>query len=140
MVYKKRPPSRETLPGNVLWFTNPPSCNVNIYEGDVEVEGFGPAIWLGLSRGVRSAFKIDLAEMTHAELLAVQEVINKAIDLALPICERRDKLANEYAAADEDAIFTRSYRAIPRVVTRSRALNIDSEVLLLRPVNVDEQP
>lgn len=77
---------------------------------------------------------MNLSSFTEAELLAFKEVLIEAIDWALPVVRRRDEEAqNEFNEGGES--FERVYRAVPRVVYRTRISDEHSKGIFQRPEN-----
>lgn len=66
----------------------------------------------------RREIKMNLSGMTQQELLALKTFLNRAFDMAEPICEERDRAANEAFEATGDDSFVRLYRRAPEFVIR----------------------
>lgn len=79
-----------------------------------DVSGF--ALWMKQARS-NKAVTIDLTGFTVAELDTFVEYIQRAAELARPICAELDECAQE-AYEDGDDSFTRLYREVPIVHVR----------------------
>jgi hypothetical protein len=62
---------------------------------------------------------IDLTNLTHQELQALQTVIGMAIEIALPVCEELDDRAQKAKAKGDDTD-SRLYRAVSKIHVRER--------------------
>ncbi len=78
----------------------------------------GPDIVLLIQRS-KLNFSTILSAMTEEELDAVEDILSSAIKWARPICQLRDKEAND-AWEQGDDTRRRSYRAVPQLVYRKR--------------------
>lgn len=75
---------------------------------------------------------VDLTFFTEEELNTFRSIVEKACDLAKPICQKLDQLAKE-AYENGDDSFTRLYRSVPELHERERKSRKQREGLLDRP-------
>jgi len=74
----------------------------------------------------------DLTSLTEEELIALQELWTSAFEWALPVCQQRDKDAqNAFDNGDDSHI--RIYRAVPQLVYRKRPVGEHSQSVLDGP-------
>jgi len=97
-------------------------------DGDLNVTIYHP-------REKRAAVALGLTELTTEELDAMQELFNKAFELARPTTRRRDEIADEAFQRGDDR-YARSYREPPQLVYRQRTLDKHSEGVQQRPAPV----
>lgn len=83
---------------------------------------YGPEIFLILPQPNRAAVKWHLTKLTLDELKVTRQLLNLLFDLAEPICDERDRIANHAYENEGDDSFLRVYRDVPQFVIRERAL------------------
>lgn len=89
----------------------------------------GPSYILLLPVQGRKPLKYNLTALTMEELKLTRQFFNLMFDLAEPIVEYRDKVAEDAAAQGDDS-FARYYRQVPQYVERSRTLREDDQGIL----------
>lgn len=100
--------------------------------GDYPPQGPSVIMFLpGRPNALREGYSINLTMMTEDELLAFKQFVSEITELALPVCQLRDKLAREDYEQGRDN-YDRIYRSPPQVVTRAWARGIDGQGLLKR--------
>lgn len=88
----------------------------------------GPDIYLILPQQGRQPIKYCLTALSAAELKVTRQLLVLLFDLAEPICEGRDRMAQD--AYDEgDDSFSRVYREVPQFVVREGPLRTHYEGL-----------
>lgn len=80
----------------------------------------GEGIQLKISVQGKGRVSLRMTGWTAEELEAVRKIFNKAVDEALPICTRRDQIAQEAWEAGDDS-HARLYRPTPQYVERQRS-------------------
>lgn len=99
-------------------------------------------IILSISKGSARPMAIDLTRLTEKELIAFRETVLIATEAAQPICAELDQRAQE-AMRNGDDSDTRSYRPVPVVLVKPRALRqydkrlLDRREDVLQGVNVN---
>lgn len=73
--------------------------------------------------GKRYPVKISLTSMTEAELRALKDFLNIAIDKAISVSTELDKRAQVSFDEEGDILYTRLYRTVPQVYVRERSLD-----------------
>lgn len=108
----------------------------NVPEDDPSLNPFeqeepGPTIRIKFGSKAGRAMFLNLSMFSQLELEQFAATINLAIDLARPVCELRDRSAEEAYENGNDAV-ARVYRQVPRFVVRKGPLGPDGERLLER--------
>lgn len=103
-----------------------------------EDKGSGPDVVIHHPRpGKMPDLAIKLSILTEAELDALEELFMSAFAWARPVVKQRDKEAADAWERGDDS-YTRSYRQLPTVVYRKRALAEYRESVSERPDGVPE--
>lgn len=87
---------------------------------DDEDKEAGPTVRLYLPRPGARPMQYNLTALTKQELDWLRDLLNLACDLAEPIVEHRDKVAQD-AFDNGDDSFARIYRQVPQLIVRERA-------------------
>ena len=82
--------------------------------------------------GKRYGSMLNLTQMTEEELLALQNLLEMSVKLALPVVRQRDKEAQDAFTKGDDA-YERVYRAVPQLVYREGTIEAYGESLHQRP-------
>jgi hypothetical protein len=90
-----------------------------------------PTIVLFFKVGAKAVY-LDLTVLTAEELAASKKLIDLAFDEAKPVCEERDRMAEE-AMANGDDTHARAYRAVPQFIDRKRSERPDGQGIHVRP-------
>lgn len=110
-------------PGREAWVDLPRYVAV-MYRNPENVEQDEAAVGhdfirLSFHFGGRSGTNLNLTTLTALELKALKEVVDRAFEAALPICESLDAEAQE-AFDQGDDTRVRLYRPVPQVIVRER--------------------
>lgn len=111
---------------------------ISIFSYPWEGEEVGSEINLGPNVGLflpQGKPKIMLSNLTVEELNSLRELVNMAIDLALPVAAERDRIADVAAREGDDSNY-RAYRRAPQLVKFEGAIDKHNQGLLFGPDGV----
>lgn len=107
-------------------------------EEDSEKTGPTVRLLIPSASGVGRPRGFNLTSLTTEELAYMREFFNMMFDLAQPVVELRDKVAQDAFEQGDDS-FSRSYRQVPQFVIRTGSVGPDGESLQHRFAGVAER-
>lgn len=127
----------EYIPEDALWQIKMNGFEFIVYEGATSIDGFGPDVKLMVNHPKFAPLGIDFTAFNAEELSELRQLFDKLFELVTPMVAGRDKRAEELSH-DSNMPLQRLIRPIPRLVTGKRAVGIDGESLLKRPIDVPD--